>query len=437
MDNLINFLSIIANEHPIATSDQEKIENVNKFIFEDLIPLIDSSNIYEDEHLVFEKIKKNYSYWVNITKKPWLKNKCVIAFMGKFSAGKSSIINSLLDQKLLPVDVTPSTAVPTYISYGSSLSFKVLDNDEDIKNIDFEVYKVLTKNELKNFPLSSFIRYIVLEYNNKNLLNKSILDTPGISSIDYKDTRKAIEVIQESDAIFWVIDINDGGITQDVQTFFLNYIINKPLYFILNKADTKPPKEQEAVLSKIEKTLIQNNISFKKLILYSAKDIKYTKSLKKLIDKIIKQNKNEFYSEINYILNESLKKINNEIILLKETKFKLEIRNERLEKTINMERQSFINHFNKLVNFINKNFRERLFFEGAIIDNSQKFYKLINKFSDYLENFTSDKFLKNYEEIGKNKLNILEKSDSLKKSERLRNNIEKLKNKFKEIMEDN
>lgn len=291
MDNLINFFNTIANKQPISTTDLKKVENVKKFIFEDLIPLVDRCDIYKDKHSVFEKIKETYSSWFNITRKPWLKNKCVIAFMGKFSAGKSSIINSILNQKLLPVDVTPSTAVPTYISYGSSLSFKVLDNDEDIKNIDFEVYKGLTKNELKNFPLSYFINYLVVEYGNKNLLNKSILDTPGISSIDYKDTRNAIEVIQESDAIFWVIDINDGGITKDVQNFIKNYIINKPLYFILNKADTKPPKEQVAVLKKIDNTLTQNKINYKTIIPYSAKDVKYTQNLKKLINNINKKKK--------------------------------------------------------------------------------------------------------------------------------------------------
>ncbi|MGB9631603.1 MAG: dynamin family protein, partial [Candidatus Methanodesulfokora sp.] len=59
----------------------------------------------------------SYNRWVDIQKKPWVKDRTVIALLGKFSSGKSSIVNSLLMEKLLPVDVTPTTAIPTYISF--------------------------------------------------------------------------------------------------------------------------------------------------------------------------------------------------------------------------------------------------------------------------------------------------------------------------------
>lgn len=44
-----------------------------------------------------------------------------VAFVGGFSAGKSSIINAFLGQYLLPESSAPTTAVPTYVSCGSDI----------------------------------------------------------------------------------------------------------------------------------------------------------------------------------------------------------------------------------------------------------------------------------------------------------------------------
>ena len=50
-----------------------------------------------------------------------LKNRAVVGLGGKFSAGKSEFINSVLGrQELLPTAQTPTTSVPTYIISGDA-----------------------------------------------------------------------------------------------------------------------------------------------------------------------------------------------------------------------------------------------------------------------------------------------------------------------------
>ena len=56
--------------------------------------------------------------WAAISRKKWLANKTAIAFVGEFSAGKTSIVNSILSTHL-PVSTKVTTAIPTYISGGS------------------------------------------------------------------------------------------------------------------------------------------------------------------------------------------------------------------------------------------------------------------------------------------------------------------------------
>lgn len=101
-----------------------------------------------------------------------------------------------------------------------------------------------------------------------------------------------------------------------------------------------------------------------------------------------------------------------------------------------MQKKSISNHFKKFVRFIEANLRIRKFLGGAVIDDYEKFLQFIIKSSYYIDYFFNNKTLEKYEQIGKNKLNILEKSVTLKKYEKLRADIKKLKIKFKAIMED-
>lgn len=45
-----------------------------------------------------------------------------MAFIGQFSAGKSYLINNLLERKLLPQGITETTPLLTYIRYNDELN---------------------------------------------------------------------------------------------------------------------------------------------------------------------------------------------------------------------------------------------------------------------------------------------------------------------------
>ena len=64
-------------------------------------------NIF-DYDFQLEKIKANLN-----------NGEYLVSFMGQFSAGKSRLINNLLRRDLLPVHITETTAMITFIKYGS------------------------------------------------------------------------------------------------------------------------------------------------------------------------------------------------------------------------------------------------------------------------------------------------------------------------------
>jgi predicted GTPase len=329
---IINFIIDFSKRSAIETLQYSKsnIEEFHNFVFEKFIPLLDRMNIFEDEYNFFKEIVDSYNRWEKIQKKPWLKDKAVIALLGKFSGGKSSIVNSLLGDKLLPVDVTPTTAIPTYISFSPQEDIKAIaiDNDEEKKEIPLENIKNIAHDKLKDFPLSMFIKYFVISYNNENLKDKSILDTPGYDSLKEKDKRRTIEAIDESDAILWVMDINDGTIKADALKFIKENVKNKPFYVIINKADQKSPKEREMTLKEVENTFTKNEITYKMCILYSTKENEefnqYKEEFKKIIKSIEKQQRLECSGLIKKAIDDAFDELKKKIIQCKMEKNQLE-----------------------------------------------------------------------------------------------------------------
>lgn len=214
--------------------------------------------------------------WAITKKKAWIQGKTTIAFVGEFSAGKTSIVNRILSQDdprvpLLPVSTKATTAIPTYISGGVSTRYNFVTPDNIQKSISEETFKRVNKEVLDQVKgVSSLIQYFVMTYKNPHLDRLSILDTPGFNSNDKEDASRTIGVINECDALFWVFDVNAGTVNRtSIQLIKEN--LHKPLYVVINKVDTKAETEVNKVEQLIRKTLRDSGISVQQFIRFSAK----------------------------------------------------------------------------------------------------------------------------------------------------------------------
>lgn len=206
-------------------------------------------------------IKESLDRWAALERKTWIKGKVSIAFIGEFSAGKTSLVNRILSQDnpnvtLLPVSTKATTAIPTYISHADTKpAFQFISPDNNLKKMREETFKSVSKAILDEVQgISSLITYFIMEYKNDHLKNLSILDTPGFSSNDSEDAQRTIEVINECDALFWVFDVNAGTINRKSIGTIREHL-RRPLHIVINKVDTKSEKEVEAVQKLIQETL--------------------------------------------------------------------------------------------------------------------------------------------------------------------------------------
>lgn len=244
---------------------EQKVEEIVSFIHSDecraYITLTDEG-------------ERDLSMWQSECAKSWIQGKVKVAFIGEFSAGKTSIVNRLLQDGdphaiQLPVSSKATTAIPTYISGrkgGGKATYRFYTPDSILKEISEDTFRRVSKEVLEEVGgVSSMIKYFVMAYANKGLERLSILDTPGFSSQDEVDEQRTMEVINECDALFWVVDVNSGTLnTRSIRV--IRQYLHKPLYIIINKVDTKSPSEVKQAEQTIRATCSKEKLEVKGFI---------------------------------------------------------------------------------------------------------------------------------------------------------------------------
>lgn len=276
VESLVFIQEILTAKQVSDTSTKDlhrQIDAIVSYVSGELKDNIKASYTFKDEDAIFGS---GLQRWAIAAKKTWIQGKTTIAFVGEFSAGKTSIVNRILSQDnpnipLLPVSAKATTAIPTYISGGPSTLYQFVSPDNLQKVISEETFKKISKEVLDQVKgVSSLIQYFVMKYKNPNLERISILDTPGFNSNDKEDAERTIGVINECDALFWVFDVNAGTVNRS-SISLIKENLKKPLYVIINKVDTKAETEINSVEQLIRKTLRDEGVTVQKFIRFSAK----------------------------------------------------------------------------------------------------------------------------------------------------------------------
>lgn len=253
-----------------------KIDGLKDFIKDDLKTTVTNLRKNLSDDCKERLFNSGLEGWAITAKKSWIQGKTAIAFVGEFSAGKTSIVNRLLSQDdpnvpLLPVSTKATTAIPTYISGGVGTFYQFVTPNNELKIISENTFKRVSKEVLDQVKgVSSLIQYFVMTYKNSNLDRLSILDTPGFNSNDKEDAERTIGVINECDALFWVFDVNNGTVNRSSIDLIKKHL-KKPLYVVINKVDSKASSDVDKVEKLIKKTLTDAGLKVNKVIRFSKK----------------------------------------------------------------------------------------------------------------------------------------------------------------------
>lgn len=128
-----------------------------------------------------------------------------IAIIGQFSSGKSTFLNALLGQEILPSGITPITAKICHIVYGNDYALEL-----HYKNGNIATKPLYYMNEVsvaENAKIAFYKLYAPLEL----LKSMSFLDTPGFNSQNQSDTDTTNAVLESVDGIIWLTLIDNVG----------------------------------------------------------------------------------------------------------------------------------------------------------------------------------------------------------------------------------
>lgn len=153
-----------------------------------------------------------------------------VAFCGHFSAGKSSLINTLCGSSLLPSSPIPTSANVVSIRSGAKRT-TLHRKDGSIQRIQTEQLELYCKD-------GDDIEEIYIEHPLEGLgENIVLLDTPGIDSTDEAHQLATRSVLHRADAVFYVMDYNH--VQSEINFTFVKSLIEqgKPVYCIVNQID--------------------------------------------------------------------------------------------------------------------------------------------------------------------------------------------------------
>ncbi len=166
-----------------------------------------------------------------------------LVVLGQFKRGKTTVINAMLGENVLPSAVVPLTSIITRLTYNENKTAQVRFYNERKKDIPFpEIGDYVT--EKGNPDNTKGVDHVEIGYPSEYLRQGIVLvDTPGIGSTFAHNTAVAYNYLPSMDAGIFVVS-GDPPLSEAEYTYLdsiKDYVAK--IFFLFNKIDTMSEQE--------------------------------------------------------------------------------------------------------------------------------------------------------------------------------------------------
>ncbi|XSC70229.1 dynamin family protein [Bacillus licheniformis] len=172
----------------------------------------------------------------------WLRKEVYIALTGHYSAGKSSLLNALLQEDVLPTSPIPTSANLVLVRRGE-MKTTLHTVDGRYAQMDDSYDKEKVQAYCRD---GSQIEMVEIGGPFSGIAPQAVLiDTPGIDSTDDAHFLSAYSILHQADALFYVVHYNHVHSEENVK--FLRSIKDKipNIFFIVNQIDRHDEAETD------------------------------------------------------------------------------------------------------------------------------------------------------------------------------------------------
>ncbi|MFZ0927606.1 MAG: dynamin family protein [Syntrophobacteraceae bacterium] len=171
-----------------------------------------------------------------------------LVVLGQFKRGKSTFINALLGESILPTAIIPLTSVVTILRYGPKLKVEVEYLNGRLEEIDLAGLPAFI-TERENPQNKKAVKEVTVFYPSQYLKGGvRIIDTPGAGSVYSHNTEAAYAYLPYVDAGIFVVSA-DPPLSKSEHQFLkdVREFVDK-VFFVLNKVDQVSDSDQKESL---------------------------------------------------------------------------------------------------------------------------------------------------------------------------------------------
>ena len=199
----------------------------------------------------FEEIEKNI-HSIESLKQDIAKAELIVPVVGAFSTGKSTLINSFLGSGLLPVDITPETALATELHYSEREYIEAVKADDESDSYDIADIGAINEKAQQYKYVKIFLNSAQLQ----GILPLVLVDMPGFDSPLDLHQRAILTYLARGSHYAVLISVEEGTVTRSIHRQLSEFHeFDKTFSIFLSKANLRSDSEVGDIARNIKERL--------------------------------------------------------------------------------------------------------------------------------------------------------------------------------------